>query len=142
MKTTHDYRTRVGCEAVRWSTDSRVSEEARNLLLTMANSMYRPMIPWVIAIALVIAVFLAFKSLDRVPLSEDAEVDEELLRLQRRLVLAVVTTSPLACAIGLSAFVIGLLLHSSVAVVMDIISMAGRTSFQLPYGFGRIVVPR
>lgn len=142
MKTTHDYRTRVGCEAVRWSTDLRVSEEARDLLLKMANSMYRPMIPWVIAIALVIAVFLAFKPFNRVPLSEDAEVDEQLLRLQPRLVLAMVTTSPLACALGLSAFVIGLLLHSSVAVVMDIISTASRASFQLPYGFGRIIAPR
>lgn len=141
MKTTHEYRTRVGCEAVRWSADWRVNDEARALLLTMANSMYRPMVPWVIAVALIITVFLPFRSYKRVVLSENAEVDEQLFRVQLRLVLAVMTTSPLACSVGLIAFVVGLLLHSSVAVVMDIISVAGRASFQLPYGFGRNATP-
>ena len=135
--TTHEYRIRVGNEAVHWSSDSRVTDEVRASLNLMANAMYQPLVPWVIAIALIVAV-LPIPSFRRVVISDNAEVARQVLRVKLQLVLALITASPLACIIGLVALVLGFLLRSSASVVMETISAAGDASFQKFHGLGRV----
>ena len=94
MKLTHEYRVAVGREAVRWSADRRVSDEARDLLRSMAGTMYRPLVPWVLALALLATSIVSFEGV--VP-SEDADVGERACRLYPRVLVAHLTTSPLAC---------------------------------------------
>lgn len=137
LVTTHGYRIRVGSEAIRWSSDLRVTEEVRASLLSMANAMYHPIVPWIIAVAWIVAV-IPFRSFRRAVLSDDANIAEQVLRVRFQLVLAMITTSPLACIIGLIALVMGLLLRSSVSVVMETMSAAGGASFQKFHSFRRV----
>ena len=127
--TTHEYRVSVGEEAVRLSFDSRVTESARKSLALMAKAMYHPAIPWVIAIAMIIAA-IPFRSFQRAVVSEDAEVSDRVQKVRFQLVLALISASPVAYAIGMIALLAGILFRSSLSVAKDSMSEAGDISFQ------------
>ena len=132
MVATHGFRVRVGCEADRWASDPRVSDEVRVSLASLADAFYRPAAPWIVVTILAVAIFLPVGAPRTVELSKDRDVAMQLVALKLKLTFALVTTSPLACVVAVVVLVSGLLIHSSVSAVIDIVSAAGRTSLRTP----------
>lgn len=130
MVATHEFRIRAGCEADRLASDPRVSEEMHATLTALADAVYRPATPWIVVTVLAIAVFLPVGTLRKVELPEDTEIAAQIFRLKLRLIFAVVTTSPLACIVAILVLLGGLLFHSSVNAVTEIVSAAGRASLR------------
>lgn len=131
MRTTHTFRIRVGREAMQWASDLRVTERTRKSLTIMTQMMYRPISPWLVVIALVWAAFWTSKSAAKNILSEDKVVAKQVLGLKLQLIFALITTSPLACAVGAFVMIIGLVLRSSIAVLSEVISVAGDPIFMM-----------
>ena len=126
MVATHGFRMRVGCEADRWASDSRVNEEVRTSLTSLADALYRPAAPWIVVTILTVAMFLPIGALRTVEPPKDREIAMQLIALRLKLIFALVTTSPLACIVAIVVLVSGLLIHSSVNAVIDIVSAAAR----------------
>ncbi len=131
MAATHDFRTRAGCEADRWATDERVDERTRAVLSALADRAYRPTTPWLLLLCAVIAVFLPPQS-SHAPRSLGADVAGEVDRLQMKLVLAVISTSPLACVLTFGVLVISLLVRSLDKLVDAVPVIASRILAKSP----------
>ena len=112
MAATHDFRTRAGCEADRLAADARVDQQTRSALSTLADRAYRPTTPWLLLVCAVIAVFLPRKTSQH-PKSLEGDV----AGLQMKLLLAVISTSPLACVLIFGVLVVSLLVRSLDMVV-------------------------
>ena len=130
MVATHEFRIRAGCEADRLALDPRVGDEMRASLTALADAVYRPAVPWIVVTVLTVATLLPVGALRNVEWPDDAELAMRIGRSKLRLVFAVLTTSPLAFILAIIVLVVGLLIHSSVNAVIDIISAAGRASLR------------
>ena len=116
MVATHDFRTRAGCAADRLAADARVDQQTRSALSTLADRAYRPTTPWLLLVCAAIAVFLPRKTSQH-PKSLEGDVAGEVAGLQMKLLLAVISTSPLACVLTFGVLVVSLLVRSLDMVV-------------------------
>lgn len=122
MRSTHAIRIKVGREAMRWAENPLISDQARASLRKMAELMYQPVAPWLVVAALVGAAFYPAKRFDPNMISKDQETAEQVLGLKLKLILLLITTSPLACMAGVIAVLLGLGLRvcmMSVAVLSE-----------------------
>lgn len=117
MKATHEFRVRAGCDADRWATDPRVPEETRRALQSLADGMYRPMMPWLVVLATLIAVFMPYRRFEALMLSLDPGIRKDIARLNARLFFAAIATSPLAGFFTLFILLVGLLVRESFEAV-------------------------
>ncbi len=135
MQATHEFRVRAGCDADRWAADPRVPEKVRRSLRGLADGMYRPMTPWIVALGILIAVSMPHgrfgREFEATMRSLDPEVREDVVRLNIRLAFAAAAASPLASlAVGL-ILLAGLLVGRSVEAVGKRIEAAAGT-YPLP----------
>lgn len=130
MVATHEFRTRAGCEADRLASDPRVGDEIRATLTALADAVYRPAVPWIVVTVLTIGMLRPVGAFRKVELPDDAEIARQIVRSKLRLIFALLTTSPLAFILAIVVLVAGLLIHSSVNAVIDIVSAAGRASLR------------
>ena len=130
MVATHEFRTRAGCEADRLASDPQVGDEMRATLTALADAVYRPVTPWIVVTVLTIGMLWPVGALRKVELPDDAEIAKRIVRSKLRLIFALLTTSPLAFILAIVVLVAGLLIHSSVNAVIDIVSAAGRASLR------------
>ncbi len=130
---THEFRVRAGCEAVRWARDSRVTPAVRTALAGLADVAYLPFTPWLLLFGLTVAVLLprriGERLFGRIEISDDAKVAATVVRLKLRLLLALITTSPLACLFAfvvlVIGFAIGFLARSSMDALGERLSTVG-----------------
>ena len=113
MKATQEFRIRAGCDADRWAADSRVPEETQRALQGLADGMYRPMMPWLVVAGTLIAVFMPYRRLEAAMPSLDPGIRKDIVRLNVRLVVAAVATSPLAGLATVFILLMGLLVRES-----------------------------
>lgn len=99
----------------------------RNSLAFLADAAYRPATPWIVLIGLAAAILLPLGKPHAVGLPDDVEVAAELVKL--KLLLALITTSPLASLLAMLVLVAGLLVRSSVNTIKERISEAGDRFF-------------
>ena len=131
MRSTHAFRIEVAREAKYWVSDPRITERARKSLTTMLEMMYRSTAPWLVVIALVWAAFCPSKSVAKSILSEDGEIAEKVLWVKLRLIFALITTSPAACAVGAIFMILDLALRRSLRALYEVISAAGDPVFMI-----------
>lgn len=132
MRSTHAIRIKVGREAIRWADNPRIAERTRVSLRKMAEMMYRPVSPWLVVAALTRAAFCPARRYDANMISKDQETAEQVLHLKLKLILLLITTSPLACTVGVLAVLLGLALRisvTSVAVLSE--TMSPKASLQV-----------
>ena len=129
MHVTHELRVRAGCEADRWAEDSRLDPKIQKSLALLADAAYRPATPWIVLSGLAAGMFLPLGKSHDVGLPDDVEIAAELVKLKLKLLLALVTTSPLASLLAMLVVVAGLLLRSSVNTIKERISEAGDRFF-------------
>ena len=131
---THEFRVRAGCEADDWAGDSRVEPHARATLSALADGAYRPATPWLVLLALVVAIGVSPWTPRRVEISDEAEVAAKVELLTWRLILAALATSPLAClfaaTILLVALLASLVLSGFVGAVANYMAVAGDRFFR------------
>lgn len=108
MRSTHAIRIKVGREAIRCADNPLITEQAQASLRKMAELMYRPAAPWLVVAALIRAAFYPAKRFDPTMISKDQETAERVLGLKLKLILLLITTSPLACMVGVVAVLLGL----------------------------------
>ena len=143
MRSTHAVRVDAGLEAMKWASNPLVTDQAQISLTVMARMMYRPIAPWLVVAGLVGAVFCAsFRTAENV-VSEDKETADQVLRLKLKLILLLITTSPLACVVGTVVVFLGAAMRISVAsvavlseamslkVLMQVFSAAGDPIFMI-----------
>lgn len=119
MVATHDFRTRVGCEADRMADDERLDEWTRATLSSLADRAYGPTAPWLIVLGVVIAAIL--------PRTTDArQLDDEVASLLLKLFVAVLSTSPIAFALASVVFVLCLVLRSVDMLLAAVPAIASR----------------
>ena len=128
MVATHDFRTRVGCEADRWADDECLDGRTRAALSALADRAYRPTTPWLVLLGLVIAVFLPPRNANALQSLAD-DVARQVVGLLLKLFLAMISTSPLACVLALIVLVIDLLLRRSVDKVVDAVPVIASRLF-------------
>ena len=131
MRTTHAFRIQVGRKAMQWSSDSRVPEQSRKSLEIMAHMMYRPISPWLVVVALVVACWPS-RSISKNSVSEEKDVAEQVQKLKFDLIVALITTSPLACTAGAIVMIFGLSLRMSIfsmTALYEVISAVGDPIF-------------
>ena len=125
---TQDFRKKIGIQADRWGRDERVDPQVRNTLPFLADMAFRPATPWLVLGGLIIAMLTPVRKDHEAILAEiadDAEVAKEIIRLRLGLLLALITTSPLALVLALAVLVVGLLIRASLVMIEDSISMRG-----------------
>ena len=125
MLATHEYRVRVGREANRWARDPRVSPGARSSLAALADMPYRVSTPWKVLWALFAAAVLPRRNSRRDRVSGDAEVAAGVMKAKLKLVLVLITTSPLASLLAALVLALGLLLRGSIDVFANYAAAAG-----------------
>ena len=81
--------------------------------------------------ALAWAAFCPSKSVAGNILSEDSEIAEKVLWVKLRLIFALITTSPAACAVGAVFVILDLALRRSLRVLYEVISAAGDPVFMI-----------
>lgn len=125
---TQDFRIKIGIRADRWGQDERVDPQVRNALPVLADMAFRPATPWLVLVGLINAMLTPVRKGHEAILAEiadDAEVAKEIIRLRLGLLLALITTSPLALVLALAVLVVGLLIRASLVMIEDSISMRG-----------------
>lgn len=131
---THEFRVRAGCEADDWAGDSRVAPDARATLVALADGAYRSATPWLVLLALVVAIAVSPWASRRVEISDDAEAAEKVRLLTGRLIVAALATSPLACllaaAILLLVLLASLVLSGFAGTVANYVAVAGDRFFR------------
>lgn len=131
MRSTHAFRIEAAREAKYWMSDPRITERARKSLATMVEMMYRSTAPWLVVIALAWAAFCPSRSVAGNILSEDSGIAEKVLWVKLRLIFALITTSPAACAVGAIFVILDLALRRSLRVLYEVISAAGDPVFMV-----------
>ncbi len=133
MSATHDFRARVGREADRWAEDPRVDPKVRESIVLLADAAYRPATPWIILLGVIVGMVSSPGRPHAVRLSDDPEVSRKLVVLKLKLLLALITTSPLASMFAVMfavvAVVVAVLAHGSFNTIRDGISEAGDRFF-------------
>ena len=129
MTATHEFRVHTGCAADRMAEDPRLSPDMQARLTRLADMAYKSFTPWLVLLALIVAMFLPLRSRRSVEVSDSAEVAGEVASLKLKLVIALITTSPLACALALPVLALGLLLRGSVEALAGYMATAGDRYF-------------
>ena len=137
MAATHEFRVRAGRDADRLAQDPRVSGGERATLTRLADAAYGFFTPWVVLLASIAAISLPLREYRRADLAEDAETAEEVARTKSKLVIALISTSPLACALAVVVLAAGLLLRGSVESLARYIAAAGDRVFAGAAGYSR-----
>ena len=135
---TQDFRIKVGIRADRWGQDERVDPQVRGTLPILADMAFRPATPWLILVGLINAMLMPVRKGHKAILAEisdDAEVAKEIIRLRLGLLLALITTSPLALVLAVAVLVVWLLIHASLVMIGDSISMRGDRFLTRPAAF-------
>lgn len=125
---TQDFRIKVGIQADQWGRDERVHPQVRSALPVLADMAFRPATPWLVLVGLINAMRKPVRKNHAAILAEisaDAEVAQAIIRLRLGLLLALITTSPLALVLALAVLIVGLLIRTSLVVIGDSISMLG-----------------
>lgn len=129
MWATHEFRVQTGCEADRWARDSRVEPAIRTSLAGLADTVYRPLTPWLVLLGLAVAMLLPRRTIKRfhnsLTISDDPDVAATVVRLKLRLLLALITASPLAGAFAILVLALGLSVRSSLDALKERVSVAG-----------------
>ena len=129
MTATHEFRVRAGCAADRMAEDPRVSPDTQAKLTRLADMAYRSFTPWLVLLALIVAIFLPLRSRRSAEVSDNAEVAGKVALLKLKLVIALITTSPLACALAVLVLALGLLVRGSVDALASYMAAAGDRFF-------------
>ena len=125
---TQDFRIKIGIQADQWGRDERVHPQVRSALPILADMAFRPATPWLVLVGLINAMRKPVRKNHAAILAEisaDAEVAQAIIRLRLGLLLALITTSPLALVLALAVLIVGLLIRTSLVVIGDSISMLG-----------------
>lgn len=125
---TQDFRIKTGVRADQWGRDERIHPQVRSTLPVLADMAFRPATPWLVLLGLISAMLTPPRKDHNTILAEisaDAEVAKEIIRLRLGLLLALITTSPLALVLALVVLIVGLLIRTSLVVIGDSISMLG-----------------
>ena len=127
MWATHEFRVQTGCEADRWARDSRVEPAIRASLAGLADTVYRPLTPWLVLLGLAVAMLLPRRTIERfhLTISDDPDVAATVIRLKLKLLLASITASPLAGAFAILVLALGLSVRSSLDALKERVSVAG-----------------
>lgn len=129
MRATQDFRIRAGCEADLLAEEPLVKPGIRRSLTGLADMAYRPMVPWLLLLGLVIVMILPFRRLDHSEFSDDPDIAAKVGRLKVDLVFGLISTSPLACVFAAVVLALGLLTRRSVGVIGKRVSAAGDRFF-------------
>lgn len=129
MTATHEFRVHTGCAADRMAEDPRVSPDTQATLKHLADMAYRFFTPWLVLLGIIVATFLPLRRRRPAEVSDNAEVAGEVGLLKLKLVIALITTSPLACALALPVLALGLLLRGSVEALAGYMATAGDRFF-------------
>ena len=113
---THQDRVDVGSDAIHLCFDQRLTENDKNSIIKMTSLMYHSFAPWVFAFTMIICVLLPLRVPKRAA-HEDADFEKHVQRVRFQLLLAVLSASPIAFAIGMFALGLGIFLHSSFPMV-------------------------
>ena len=114
---THEERVNVGAEAIRLAFDPRLNREASHSLIRMTSLMYHSIAPWIFAITMAICVVLPLRVSRQTSAYEDVEFEKQTRRVRFHLLLAVLSASPIAFAIGMLALSLSMLVHRSFSMV-------------------------
>ncbi len=128
MVVTQDFRIKIGKQADQWGQDGRVNPQLRAALPLLADMAFKPTTPWLILSGLITAMLMPLhKDHEAVlaEISDDAEVAQKIIRLKQGLMLALITTSPLAFVLALVVLVVGLPIRASLVLIGDSISLRG-----------------
>ena len=125
MAATHEFRVRAGRDADRLAQDPRVSDGGRVTLTRLADAAYGFFTPWVVLLASIVAISLPLREYRRAYLAEDTGVAREVALAKSKMVIALISTSPLACALAVVVLAAGLLLRGSVEALTRYIAAAG-----------------
>ena len=120
MHATHAFRVQAGCDADRWVADPRVPRTMRRALQGLADGMYRPVVPWLVVLGILIAVSMPYRGFNRAVTASfrlDPDIRDDIARLNVRLAFASLATSPLAGLAGMFILLAGLLAGRSVETV-------------------------
>ncbi|MDE0040355.1 MAG: hypothetical protein OXU77_22745 [Gammaproteobacteria bacterium] len=112
-------------DAERWAQSTTTSAFAKDLVERFSNAAYRPSATWRIALLVSCGVvFAVVRNLHRNSPPAQDEAAEEEARMTFRLLVAVLTTSPIALVLVFVVFCFGLLLQGSVRAVLGLIPEA------------------
>ena len=125
---TQEFRIRMGIQADRWGRDERIDPQLRNTLPFLADMAFKPATPWLVLVGLINATLMPLRKDHETILAEisaDTEVAKKIIRLKLGLMLALITTSPLAFVLAFVVLVVGLPIRASLVMIGDSISMRG-----------------
>lgn len=111
MRALHEFRIEAGCEVDRLIEDRRTGERTRVALWGLADMVYRPTAPWMLVALLIVAMVLPLRSFRRLNELDSPEIAGDVKRLNLRLLVAIVSTSPLASGLVLVVLLLGTLVH-------------------------------
>lgn len=137
MAATHEFRVQAGRDADRLAKDRRVSDSERVTLTRLADAAYGFFTPWIVLLASIAAIALPLHEYRGADLAEDAEIAREVALTKSKLVIALISTSPLACALAIVVLAAGLLLRGSVEALARHIAAAGDGFFAGAAGSSR-----
>ena len=129
MTATHEFRVHAGCEADRLAEDPRVSPDTQATLKHLADMAYGFFTPWLVLLALIVAMLLSIWSRPSVEGRDNSEVAGEISLLKLKLFIALITTSPLACILAVLVLALGLLVRGSVEALASYMAAAGDRFF-------------
>ena len=123
---TEDFVISAVQDAERWGQSPGTSAFAKDLVERFSNAAYRPFATWCIALfvscGVVVAVIRDLRRKHSASAQDDA-ADEEA-RMTFRLLVAVLTTSPIALVLVVVVFCLGLLFQGSAKAVLGLIPEA------------------
>ena len=129
MAATHEFRVQAGREADRLAADPRVPPETQAMLTRLADKAYGFFTPWLVLLALIVAMTFPLRESRRTGIADDGEIAADVVEVKRKLVVALITASPLACALAAVVLTIGLLLRGSVEALARSVAAAGNRVF-------------
>ena len=137
MVATHEFRVQAGREADRLAADPRVPRDTQAMLTRLADMAYGFFTPWLVLLALIAAMTFPLRESRRAGIADDGEIAADVTGVKLKLVVALITASPLACALAAVVLTIGLLLRGSVEALARSVAAAGNRVFAGAAGYSR-----
>lgn len=107
-------------EAEQWSQSPGTNAAAKNVVMRLTAAAYRPFAVWCIAVFVSVGVVNgAVRNLRKRAAANTGAVEEEPL-VTLRLLVAVLTTSPITLVLVAAAFCLGLLFRGSVKTLLEL----------------------
>ena len=130
MAATHEFRVQAGREADRLAADPRVPRDTQAKLTRLADMAYGLFTPWLVLLALIVAMTFPLRESRRAGIADGGEIAADVAEAKRKLVVALITASPLACALAIVVLTMGLLLRGSVeTLARSVAAAAGNRVF-------------